>query len=87
MMYYCRDCNNVIEDSDIRYIWEKSEFWGATHIDNVEICPYCKNEDIINIDNHPRCSCCQEICIDNYIKTEDNRCYCEECYLTYSIDD
>ena len=59
-MYYCRDCKNVIEGSDIRYIWEKNEFWGATHIDNVAICPYCKSENIQNINNHPRCSSCQE---------------------------
>lgn len=86
-MLYCKNCKNVFEDSDIRYIWDKSEFWGATYIDNVATCPYCRSENIKNIDDHPRCSCCQEICIDNYIKTEDDRCYCEECYLTYSIND
>ena len=86
-MYYCRDCKNVIDDSDIRYIWEKNEFWGATYNDTIKVCPYCKSNNFRNIDDNPKCSSCQEICIDNYIRTEDDRCYCEECYLKYSIDD
>ena len=55
-MYYCTDCKNVIDDSDIRYIWEKNEFWGATHIDNVEICPYCKSEIAIDATRCPHCT-------------------------------
>lgn len=86
-MLYCKNCKNVFEDSDIRYIWDKSEFWGANYIDNVATCSYCRSENIKNIDDHPRCSCCNEVCANNYIKTADDRCYCEECYLTYSIDD
>ena len=86
-MYYCRNCKNVSDDSDIRYIWERNEFWGATYIDNVKSCPYCRSDNLQNIDDNPKCSCCNEICIDDYIRTEDDRCYCKDCYSTYSVYD
>lgn len=86
-MYYCQDCKNVFEDSDIRYIWDKSEFWGATYIDNVATCPYCKSDSIKNIEDHPKCDGCHNICIDEYIETSDERHYCRKCYIKYTIDD
>ena len=86
-MYYCLDCESTFDSEDTVYIWERGEFWGAPFNYNIPCCPYCKSDNIKNIEGRPKCDGCHNICIDEYIETSDERHYCRECYVKYTIDD
>ena len=49
-MYYCLDCESTFDSEDTVYIWERGEFWGAPFNYNIPCCPYCKSDNIKNIE-------------------------------------
>lgn len=41
MLYKCIDCENVFDFSEVKTIYERSEFWGQTVYETRYECPYC----------------------------------------------
>lgn len=84
-MFYCLECDNIFDKPVCRS--EKTGFWDSDDSERVERCPCCNSRNFKDLSDEPKCGCCGEVCISNYIKTDDNRFYCENCYCTRNIDD
>lgn len=75
---YCCDCHSKFDEPKKYY--ERGEAWGAPFEQAFECCPYCDSDDIVDEDDYLNCDCCGELCLSNYIKTSDDKCYCENCF-------
>lgn len=72
--YFCLDCEGVFTEP--KQITElHGERWDA--------CPFCGGSFVKAI----LCDCCKEYVTSDYIKTEDEQIFCDNCFLKYSIYD
>lgn len=77
-MHYCFNCERFIAEEALLHHTERGEFWGAEYSETTKVCPHCK-EDVVYLTK--RCSCCGEYITGEYIQTDDEKYYCENCYV------
>ena len=79
-MWICLDCNELFQDPT-HYV----ETHGMETPPYYEWngCPYCGGA---YAEAH-ECDCCGSWILDNYIKTDDGKRYCANCYTTMEIGD
>ena len=73
-MYYCDSCGASFETPKLL---KEAHGTAGPPYEEVPVCPVCSEPMIIKM---ALCSCCQEWTPMRYIKTEDNRIYCENCF-------
>lgn len=78
-MYVCLDCQKTFETP--KY-WMDRHGLDSPPYETWRGCPYCGGWSYINT---IICDCCGEEVGESYIKTADNRIYCEECYVIYEL--
>lgn len=80
----CVECGHIFDEEDIA-TWKESrgEYWGEPCYEEVSGCPRCKGDYTKAI----QCDCCNEWIKGDYITTEDDRRYCEDCYRPRSLGD
>lgn len=83
-MWICTECRHIFDDDDVA-IWEESrgEYWGMPCYEEVSGCPRCKGDYVKTY----RCSCCDEWLEGPYIKTDNGKRYCSECFQDYVLGD
>ncbi len=81
-MYYCDNCDSVFEElKQYKEIVTSDPYpMGFNYL----ACPYCKSEEVFDA---IECSNCGEYIVGEYIKTCDNKCYCENCYEKHDTSD
>lgn len=80
-MYKCAYCGKIFEEPKKYY--ETTEFWGAKTTYEELISPCCKDGFVETF----QCDCCGEYITGDYILTQNNNIYCEDCYEVRNIDD
>ena len=74
-MYYCDSCGARFETPKI--IKEKHGMdWGP--YEEVPVCLVCNESMMIKM---VKCSCCGEYTPQRYVRTDDGRIYCDECFV------
>ena len=79
-MYTCVDCGHTFCEPK-RYV--ETHGLDTPPYETHYGCPDCGGS---YVEAH-RCDCCDEWIDDVYIKTEDDRRYCLECYRVYRLGD
>ena len=82
--FVCLECGHIFDENDVA-IWEESrgEYWGAPCSETVSGCPNCNGD---YVETH-KCNCCDEWIDDIYIKTDDGKRYCLNCYQVMHVGD
>ena len=71
------------------HLFDEPAYWEETHglecgpYETWSGCPRCKGDYTKAI----QCDCCNEWITGDYITTEDDRRYCEDCYRPRSLGD
>ena len=79
-MFLCTRCGKIF-DEPIAFFGEKTEHFGIPCREEFSGCPSCGNSFVETY----RCDVCNEYIVGDYILTNDNKKYCEDCYLEYNI--
>ena len=69
-------------DETIRHKHEQySEFWGSPCSEQyyTYTCPFFNNDDIVE-QEPPKCSCCGDYCVEEYVETANGYFFCNNCY-------
>ena len=79
-MYICTECKRVFDEP---IEWEETH--GFTHgpFEHWSGCPFCYGA----FTEAYSCAYCEEIIEDTYIKTDDGKRYCKDCYQVYELGD
>ena len=63
-MLKCRNCDRIFENDEVKFkrVCFEQEFGVSDLFDsrtytNIEVCPYCEDKDIIELE---QCDCCEE---------------------------
>jgi hypothetical protein len=68
------DCGKMFPEP-ARWKEDRGEYFGFPTSEEFVGCPYCYGP---HMEAH-RCDCCDEWIVDDYIKTEDGKRYCNNC--------
>ena len=80
-MFVCLECGNLFEEPEH---WEETHGLSTPPYEQWSGCPRCRNGYVETF----RCNCCDEWIIDDtYIKTEDDKRYCFNCYRVMYLGD
>ena len=79
-MFVCTDCGNVFEEPRV---WKESHGLNYGLYEYFSECPYCGGD---YAETH-ECDICGEWIVDKYIKTDDGRRFCDNCYLNMELGD
>lgn len=79
-MFICYECLKVFDEPKI---WVEKHGLNTPPYEHYSGCPSCGGA---YTEAH-RCECCDEWIDDVYIKTEDDKRYCLECYRVYHLGD
>lgn len=77
-MYYCLECERQLSEEDLTNYTEYGEYWGSQYSESSKVCPYCKGE-VIHLTK--KCDCCGQYITGEYIETDDEKYYCDNCYV------
>ena len=80
ILFVCLECGNVFEEP---YEWEETHNLDSPPYEQWSGCPYCKGDYV----KAHRCNCCDEWITDSYIKTDDDKRYCENCFTKINLGD
>lgn len=81
-MYVCLDCSRLFTTPAT---WRESrgEHFGYSAYENYTGCPYCNGGFV----EAYKCDCCGDYITDTFIKTDDDKRYCKDCYTHMEIGD
>ena len=80
-MFICTECNSVFEEPEL---WEETHGLNTPPYEQWYGCPYCSGSYIETY----KCDCCENwITTDVYVKTKDDKRYCDDCFLYYNLGD
>lgn len=72
-MYVCLECGEVFEELAQ---WEETHGFQDGLYEQFSGCPYCHSAYTKAF----KCDCCEDWIQNAYIKTDDGKRYCENCY-------
>lgn len=83
-MFICLECEHIFNENEVA-TWEedRGEFWGVSCSESMSGCPKCGGDYV----KAHRCDCCDEWITNSYIKTENGKRYCENCYVVMDLED
>jgi hypothetical protein len=83
-MYCCIECGHVFDEDEI-VAWKESrgEYWGTPCSELISGCPKCKGDYVETY----RCSVCNEWITDEYVKLNNGKRICDNCYVVYDLGD
>lgn len=81
-MFVCIECQTIFEDP-IKIEEDRGEYFGFPAHEDFYVCPKCKGN---YVEAH-RCDSCGEWIDDTYIKTDDDKRYCSNCYRVAELGD
>lgn len=79
-MYICVECNRLFEEPK-RYV--ETHGLDTPPYEEWYGCPFCSGSYTYAY----RCHCCDDFITGDYIKTDDDLRYCENCYQKMDIGD
>lgn len=77
-LFVCLECNKNFSEP---VHWEETHGLDTPPYEHFSGCPYCKG----NYTEAFICDCCGDYIVSNYIKTDDDRRYCENCICTMQL--
>lgn len=77
-MFVCLECGHVFPEPAY---WEEKHGLDTPPYEHWSGCPKCCGG---YVPTH-RCDCCDEWIVDSYIKTDDGKRYCGNCFLNYEL--
>jgi hypothetical protein len=81
ILFACIECREVFEEP---IYWEETHGLDTPPYERWSGCPYCKGSYV----ELYKCSCCDEwIITDGYVKTEDDKRYCNDCFCVLDLGD
>ena len=82
MNYVCKSCGYEFDNPKKLY-GQWLEHFGTPCREEYSGCPNCGNDyrEII------KCSFCEQSVYGNYVKLDDSRCVCDNCFTICSTDD
>ena len=81
-MYVCIECGQTFSEP-IRWEEDRGEYFGFPAYEGVSGSPCCHGDYTKAF----RCNCCDGWITNDYIKTDNDLRYCENCYQRISIGD
>ena len=81
-MFVCTECGMVFEEP-IKIEEDRGEYFGFPAYEEFYVCPKCKG---VYVEAH-RCDSCDEWIDGTYIKTDDDKRYCLNCYRVAELGD
>ena len=79
-MFVCVECGHVFDQPDR---WVERHGFDYGPYESFSVCPKCRGS---YVEAH-KCDCCDEWITGSYIKTEDGKRYCENCYVVMDLED
>ena len=79
-MFVCIECGYVFQDAEC---WKERHGFDYGPYENFSGCPECGGS---YVEAH-KCDCCDKWITGSYIKTEDGKRYCENCYVVMDLED
>lgn len=80
-MFVCTECQEVFEEP---IYWEERHGLDSPPYERFSGCPHCKG----SYTEAHRCACCGDwITTETYVKTEDDKRYCEDCIYIEHLGD
>ena len=76
MRYYCDACGASFTAPKILKL-RHTELDEGVLFEELPVCPVCGESSLVQM---VLCSCCNEWTPSRYIKTDDGRVYCENCF-------
>lgn len=80
IMFVCVECGNLFKDP---VYWVERHGLDSPPYEHWSGSPCC----FANYTEANECDCCGEWITGNYIKIEDGKRYCENCYITMELGD
>ena len=83
-MYCCIECGHIFDKNEVA-IWKehRGEYCGTQCYEEISGCPHCYGGYVETY----RCSECSEWINGEYIKLNDGRRICADCYEPYDLGD
>ena len=80
--FVCLECGHVFDEDEI-VTWQDSrgECWGVPCSEEVGGCPCCLGDFVKTY----QCDCCGEWITGEYVKTDDDKRFCENCFCRYEL--
>ena len=84
ILYVCLECQHVFDEDEIA-TWEEDqgEYWGVPCYEELCGCPKCGGSFVETY----QCDSCDEWINGPYIKTDDDKRYCGDCYQLMNLGD
>lgn len=81
-MYYCLECGHIFSEDEVS-TWKENrgEYWGTPCSESMSGCPRCKGSYVKTY----RCENCNQWIDGPYIRLDDGKRICEDCYTTYDL--
>ena len=80
ILFVCFECGSIFSEP---LYWEETHGLDSPPYEQWSGCPYCKGDYIEAF----KCDCCEEWITDSYIKTDDDKRYCENCFTKRDLGD
>ncbi len=85
-MLICCDCGKLLEEDDVSEFKAFDNAWGYEKFIAYKGCPYCGSGSLA--ETTLICDCCGEYIESDYVRTEDDRTYCNNCYsINNAVDE
>ena len=79
-MFTCTSCGHLFEEP--RH-WEERHGLDHGPFETFSGCPKCGEPYV----EAKQCDCCGEFITGKYVKTYDDKRYCEDCYMVMDVGD
>ena len=81
ILFVCIECGRTFEEP---IYWEERHGLDSPPYEQYSGCPHCQGSYVEAYE----CDCCNKwITTETYIKTEDNKRYCENCFCILNLGD
>lgn len=82
--FVCLECGCVFDEEDItRWKEDRGEYWGSSCYEEFSGSPCCKEA---YVEAH-KCDICGNWITDTYVKTDDGKRFCNNCYRVVDLED
>ena len=81
ILFVCIECGRTFEEP---VYWTERHGLDAPPYERLSGCPHCQG----SYTEAYECDCCNEwITTETYVKTEDGKRYCEDCFCLFNLGD
>ena len=82
ILFVCLECQHIFDEDEVA-IWKegRGEYWGTPCSEELNGCPKCRGSFV----KAHKCDCCEEWIDNFYMKTDDGKRYCLNCYQVMDL--